>query len=197
MDLSALGYYSITIIDSMDITFERRAVSTMRSIRNTSAQAFLVLAMLLFCSQVAGFAGPATSFRTMQAQTTELYMTEGEELPLSSRRSWLSGTGLAASALLAQTAFPGIASAVDKLEMVEDLNLNFQIKVPSDWIKQVQTLPDRRKIILFVDPTSDKDKSLMFFAFTPVRDDFTSLSSFGSVDQVSVPFHYRSNSLPS
>jgi hypothetical protein len=27
-------------------------------------------------------------------------------------------------------------------------------------------------------------KSLLFFAFTPVRDDFTSLSSFGSVDQV-------------
>jgi hypothetical protein len=97
---------------------------------------------------------------------------------------------LATSALLTQSVIPGIASAAETLETFKDEKLNFEIKVPTSWEKQVQSLPDRRKIILFLDPTSDKDKNLLFFAFTPVRDDFTSLSSFGSVDQASVSISY-------
>jgi len=149
-----------------------------------SAQAlmFLVLSLCLGGADAFGLAAPNGAIR--QAHATALSMMESSEMPLSSRRSWLTGAGLATSALLTQVAFPEIASAADKLETYEDINLNFQIKVPSNWEKQVQTLPDRRKILLFIDPTSDKDKSLLFFAFTPVRDDFTSLSSFGSVDQV-------------
>lgn len=114
---------------------------------------------------------------------------KSEKTLLSSRRSWISTTGLATSALFTQSAilsaFPGIASAAQtSLETFKDEKLKFEIKVPTNWEKQVQSLPDRRKIVLFIDPTSDKDKNLVFFAFTPVRDDFTSLSSFGSVDQV-------------
>lgn len=55
----------------------------------------------------------------------------------------------------------------------------------------MQELPDRRKIVFFVDPTTadasskkDDDKSLLFIAYTPVRDDFTSIGSFGTVEQV-------------
>jgi hypothetical protein len=90
------------------------------------------------------------------------------------------------SAFLAQSAFPTNAAAVDSLVTFEDANCGFQIKIPSSWEKQVQELPDRRKIVLFIDPTGDKDKTLCFIAYTPIRDDFTQISSFGSVDQVRV-----------
>ena len=52
------------------------------------------------------------------------------------------------------------------------------INVPSEWVKTEQTLPDRRKIILYFKPESNQ-KTLMFIAYTPTRDDFTSLGSFG------------------
>ena len=65
----------------------------------------------------------------------------------------------------------------------QDPECNFQMMVPADWDKSVQTLPDRRKIVLYIKPNSDK-KTLLFFAYTPIRDDFTSLGSFGSVDEV-------------
>jgi len=73
------------------------------------------------------------------------------------------------------------------LETYEDSDCGFQLQVPNGWEKSIQALPDRRKIVFFVDPKtkdSEKDKSLIFVAYTPVRDDFTSISSFGSVDQV-------------
>ncbi|GMH70559.1 hypothetical protein TL16_g05439 [Triparma laevis f. inornata] len=49
-------------------------------------------------------------------------------------------------------------------------------------LTHISQLADRRVLELFVDPSSS-DTS-MFVAYTPVRDDFTSLSSFGSLDQV-------------
>jgi hypothetical protein len=149
------------------------------------------MAIAICFDEVAGF-GPAAPLQKMSAigmtcqssddSTRSTLMSE--KTLLSSRRSWISTAGLATSALLTQSVIPGIASAAETLETFKDEKLNFEIKVPSSWEKQVQSLPDRRKIILFLDPTSDKDKNLLFFAFTPVRDDFTSLSSFGSVDQV-------------
>lgn len=120
------------------------------------------------------------------ASTDALGTTKSDKTLQSSRRSWLSTAGLATGVLFTQSAF----AAGEKLETYQDEKLNFQIKVPANWDKQVQSLPDRRKIAMFIDPTSDKDKNLLFFAFTPVRDDFTSLSSFGSVDQVRVSISY-------
>jgi len=39
--------------------------------------------------------------------------------------------------------------------------------------------------VFFIDPKSGaEDKNLIFVAYTPIRDDFTSLASFGSVDQI-------------
>ena len=73
------------------------------------------------------------------------------------------------------------------LETYEDSDCGFQLLVPNGWEKSTQTLPDRRKIVFFVDPKTkdnEQDKSLIFVAYTPVRDDYTSISSFGSVDQV-------------
>jgi len=70
--------------------------------------------------------------------------------------------------------------------MYTDETAGFEVKTPSGWQKSEQSLPDRRKIILFVNDNdaSSTNKDLMFIAYTPVRDDFTTLSSFGSVDQV-------------
>lgn len=95
------------------------------------------------------------------------------------------------------------SSSSSDFSLFQDDLVGFQIKAPVQWKKSEQTLPDRRKIILFVndegannDSTTTtttasaggggngNDKDLMFIAYTPVRDDFTSLSSFGSVDQV-------------
>jgi len=39
--------------------------------------------------------------------------------------------------------------------------------------------------VFFIDPNSGaEDKNLIFVAYTPIRDDFTSLASFGSVDAI-------------
>ena len=104
----------------------------------------------------------------------------------TSRRNWLTTTLATTSAFFAQGAFPANAAATNTLEVFVDADCGFQIKIPSQWEKKVQTLPDRRKIVLFIDPTSDN--TLLFVAYTPIRDDFTQLSSFGSVDQVGVSY---------
>lgn len=134
-----------------------------------------------------------SSLSTGMRQTTGRNMIMLEE---TSRRSWLSATVATTSAFLAQGAFPANAAAANTLEAFEDPECGFQIKIPSQWEKQVQTLPDRRKIVLFIDPTGDKDKTLFFVAYTPIRDDFTQLSSFGSVDQVGVSYLYSKLSCP-
>ena len=79
---------------------------------------------------------------------------------------------------------PALANE-DEFTMYEDESVGFQIKRPSGWEQSEQKLPDRRRIVLFVNNKEDSvDKDLMFIAYTPTRDDFTSLASFGSVDQV-------------
>jgi PsbP len=76
----------------------------------------------------------------------------------------------------------GPASSPSLTKYVDEA-CKFSISLPSDWTESVQTLPDRRKIVLYIKPNSDQ-KTLVFLAFTPVRDDYTSLGSFGSADEV-------------
>lgn len=128
---------------------------------------------------------------TVSSLSTGTRQTTGRNMIMSagtSRRSWLTAAVATTSAFLAQGAFPANVAATNTLEVFQDADYGFQITIPSQWEKQVQTLPDRRKIVLFIDPTGDKDKTLFFVAYTPIRDDFTQLSSFGSVDQVGVPY---------
>lgn len=75
----------------------------------------------------------------------------------------------------------------DKVGYVAYEDRGFRVRVPSGWTRSDQELPDRRRIVLFVDPTTSDDaddKTLLFVAYTSVRDDYTSLSSFGTVEQV-------------
>ncbi len=87
---------------------------------------------------------------------------------------------------------PSSSNAAEEGKFIpfQDTNVGFQIQVPSNWKKSEQTLPDRRRLVLFVNDKGDDSGSekgtedLIFVAYTTVRDDFTSLASFGSVDQV-------------
>lgn len=98
------------------------------------------------------------------------------------RRSWFAYT--AATLVSSVAFFPIPALATDKFETYQNEVLGFKISVPTSWEKSVQQLPDRRSLTLFIDPVSGEDKTLMFIAKTPIQPDFTSLGSFGSVDQV-------------
>jgi hypothetical protein len=95
------------------------------------------------------------------------------------RRAWLATAATTAAATLV----PLQARAEDtKLTKFNDAKHGFSLSVPSDWTFSEQTLPDRRELLLWQDP---KDLStLLFIAYTPIRDDFTSLSSFGTVENV-------------
>ena len=111
------------------------------------------------------------------------------------RRSFLSniitGTAVVANIPLIVSSNPYIANAEevnDKFTSFKDPNVGFQVQVPSGWTKSEQMLSDRRKIVLFIngDQAEKASEDLIFVAYTPVRDDFTSLASFGSVDQVCI-----------
>ena len=100
--------------------------------------------------------------------------------PLTSRRNiFASAVTLATSAVLLD---PTIAGAAEELTKFQDEQCKFTLSLPS-WERSEQQLPDRRKIVLYVKPDSDK-KTLLSLVYTPVRADFTSLGSFGSVDEV-------------
>lgn len=90
----------------------------------------------------------------------------------------------AAGVLSSQAFFPASEALAAEMELApyDDKVHKFSLMVPSTWVRADQTLPDRRKIVIFSNP--DDKETLMFIAYTPIRDDFTSLSSFGTVDQV-------------
>ncbi|KAL7434000.1 hypothetical protein ACHAXH_005107 [Discostella pseudostelligera] len=76
-----------------------------------------------------------------------------------------------------------------KMETYNDIDYGFHLSIPSSWENTEQKLSGRRKALFFTDPTSkDADSGTIetfgFVAYTPVRDDFTSLASFGSVENV-------------
>lgn len=93
-----------------------------------------------------------------------------------------------ASSLASLALIPQISHAAAEMSPYEDTDYGFKLQVPASWEKTEQKLSGRRKAIFFTDPNSQSDggaiETFGFIAYTPIRDDFTSLSSFGSVDQV-------------
>jgi hypothetical protein len=83
---------------------------------------------------------------------------------------------------------PRVAAGVADFTPYRDTNCGFEVLVPTSWKQTTQQLPDRRKIIIFSveneENIPEKEKTVMFIAYTPVRDDYTSLSAFGTVEQV-------------
>lgn len=110
--------------------------------------------------------------------------------PMVKRREFIVPLLSAASSVcilpLATAAAADVSPA--DLRPYQDQNCRFEILVPSSWKQKELQLPDRRKIILFTadneENIPEKEKTLMFIAYTPVRDDYTSLSAFGTVEQV-------------
>ena len=146
----------------------------------TSFAPSLLLLLVADISAVSGFSAKEPSSPSIAAATAT-----------DSRRNFLGKAAAAAiagsttgTALLLPTK-PAYAAAAD-LNSIEDPNNGFKVSVPKSWTKSSQSLPDRRKIDLYIDESapSSEDKTLLFLAYTPVRDDFTSLGSFGSVDEV-------------
>jgi hypothetical protein len=134
------------------------------------------LTALLMATHAAAFGSPALTSR----------ITSGVALQdaILTRRSWFINTAGIATAVSCATVLPTPALAAEKLETYQNDALGFQISIPVGWEKVVQQLPDHRSITLFIDPKSGDDKTLMFIAKTPIQPDYTSLASFGSVDQV-------------
>lgn len=142
----------------------------------------IALAALLFCGEMKGVAAYSPL-----ASTRESVLRNH---PPMSRRGLLESTVAAAAAVTTvgtgsllihpQNANAATTTALTKYE---DPNCKFSINLPTDWTQSTQNLPDRRKIVLYIKPDSNQ-KTLIFLAYTPVRADFTSLSSFGTVDEV-------------
>ena len=112
--------------------------------------------------------------------------TYAERRSSSTRRGFLESASSKATLLVSASSIlgPQVSWAGDDLVEYQDLDCKFSILVPPTWEKTTQSLPDRRKIVFFFKPGSER-KILLFVAYTPVRSDFTSLGSFGSVDEVS------------
>lgn len=74
------------------------------------------------------------------------------------------------------------ALAADALETFTDSRYGVSFGVPQGWTADTQTLPDGRRLVIATDP---KDESVnVFIAFTPIRPDYSSLGSFGTIDFV-------------
>lgn len=121
----------------------------------------------------------------------ESLLTSNEETNFSpvelvgGRRPFLASASIATLAASIMTPATPSYAADASFMVYKDKQCNFELKVPSSWEQSDQTLQDRRRIVLFVDPNSgDDDKNLIFIAYTTVRDDFTSLSSFGTAEKV-------------
>mmetsp|Transcript_23247 Transcript_23247/g.32473 ORF Transcript_23247/g.32473 Transcript_23247/m.32473 type:complete len:239 (-) Transcript_23247:123-839(-) len=137
----------------------------------------LILALAASTANVNAFQAqvPKTTFRTK----TSLNSSPKDESNAITRRGLLGTAG----GLLWLGGVKASFAAEETLAKYEDKDCGFQINLPTGWEKSEQSLPDRRKIVLYIEPDSDK-KTLAFIAYTPIRDDFTSLSSFGSVENV-------------
>ena len=107
-----------------------------------------------------------------------------------SRRNVLAQSIAAAAST---TMFPFVSNADTssplKLESYVDEDYGFKLSIPSSFTSTVQKLSGRRKAVFFTDENAKDSISgnidtLGFIAYTPMRDDFTSLSSFGSVEEV-------------
>jgi PsbP len=143
----------------------------------TAAMKFIRLFLLLACIQLEC----VSSFSVSTTAAAPPLQTDADVL--STRRGWLASTTMTVTAAVMGLSSPSSAAAASTaFTTFNDAVHGFSIQVPSSWQQIQETLMDRRTILVWTDPT-DTATSL-FIAYTPVRDDYTSLGSFGSVDQV-------------
>ena len=150
---------------------------------------------------VDGFSLQPTQFtRTVSSSISDTEIATSECALLhrddtTSRRYWLktistsaiatTGSLFTFSTVTVPPAFAATSSS-SSYQTYIDSKYGFSIDIPSNWSKMsdVTALSDRRSIVVYTDP-NDPSTSILI-VYTPIRDDYTSLSSFGSVDQVAV-----------
>jgi hypothetical protein len=100
-----------------------------------------------------------------------------------------TSAGLGRRALLAPAAaaltlplIPKAAQAEPSLTTDTDSRYGVSFGLPEGWTAAVNQLGDGRRLVIATDP---KDESTnVFIAFTPIRPDYSSLGSFGTIDYV-------------
>ncbi|CAB1100376.1 unnamed protein product [Ectocarpus sp. CCAP 1310/34] len=98
----------------------------------------------------------------------------------ASRLDFLRGAGAAAAAAAAGFA---LLPAAGNAQTFTDDALGFNFDVPDGWERNDAEISGRRKIVVYTSPTTPGANA--FVAYTPARGDFTSLGSFGTLDEVS------------
>ena len=111
------------------------------------------------------------------------------DIYLSRRNVLVQSIAAAASTTMFPLESNADTSSPLKLESYVDEDYGFKLSIPSSFTSTVQKLSGRRKAVFFTDENAKDSISgnidtLGFIAYTPMRDDFTSLSSFGSVEEV-------------
>ena len=150
-----------------------------------SSKVFASCIVLLLSSMSAAFQAPIQP----RVSRTILNLSVDEETDNNQQKSSLTSRRNILIQSIAAAGVPLVSSADElKLESYVDSDYNFKLSVPSAFTNTAQQLSGRRKAVFFTDENS-KDSSgnidtLGFIAYTPMRDDFTSLGSFGSIDQV-------------
>jgi hypothetical protein len=119
-------------------------------------------------------------------KTNQHHYTNANANTFSSRRDWMVSSAAAVLTTAAAAFGPSVPMAVaadaSKLTTFDDPKHGFSISIPQEWTSTKSELQDRRTIFVWSDPSDPQ--TALFIAYTPVRDDFTSLASFGAVDQV-------------
>lgn len=101
------------------------------------------------------------------------------------RREFLGQAGaVALSAALtgASPVYAKDAEAAPGLEKYTDERYGGTFGVPAGWKPTPNQLEDGRRLVLATDPSDESTN--IFIAFTPIRPDYTSLGSFGTIDFV-------------
>lgn len=65
-----------------------------------------------------------------------------------------------------------------------DTRYGVSVTLPSGWSAVPQNLPDGRRLVLATDPSDETKNTNVFLSFTPIRPDYSSLGSFGTIDYV-------------
>jgi len=114
--------------------------------------------------------------------TLSLHNTPGAPVIPSSA----SGASLTRRAILA----PAVAAALlpvrparaESLETYTDSRYGVSFDVPAGWTAVPNQLADGRRLVVASDPKDASNN--VFIAFTPIRPDYSSLGSFGTIDFV-------------
>lgn len=77
---------------------------------------------------------------------------------------------------------PTRAAHAESLKTYTDERYGVSIGLPDGWTAVPNQLGDGRRLVLATDPNDESTN--VFIAFTPIRPDYSSLGSFGTIDYV-------------